>query len=432
MSSNIIAERPASALASVHKTNDDSFDTIPGCRSTRLTWVQALVRRRLLAWLGSLKGGQIQFSDAHTQALFGPPVAASPAKWHISDPQFYSQLAAQGSLGLAESYLRGHWQTGDLMKFLQILCRNLDRTTGVTTSLSKVFQRFQYFASRLDPNSRSGSRRHIAAHYDLSNPFFELFLDPTLMYSSAWFEKPNMSLHDASLAKLDRVCSKLQLQASDRLLEIGTGWGGLALHAASQFGCHVTTTTISPAQFQTASERVQQAGLNDNIELLTADYRDLSGQFDKLVSIEVIEAIGECHLEDFFRQCNALLRPGGRCVMQAIVMPEQRYAAYRRNIDFIQKYIFPGGFLPSISAIQSAVGRTSQFRLESIEDISPHYARTLEHWRQRFLDRVADVRALGFDDRFIRMWEYYLCYCEAAFRERSVRVVQIVWDKSLT
>ncbi len=432
MSSSIITERPASALAPVHETFDDSLDTTPGCRSTRLTWVQALVRRRLLTWLASLKGGQIQFTDAHTRATFGQLTAELRAEWHINDPQFYSYLAAQGSLGLAESYLREHWQTDDLTKFLQILCRNLDRTTGVATSLSKVFQRFQYFASRLDPNSRNGSRRHIAAHYDLSNPFFELFLDPTLMYSSAWFEKPNMSLHDASLAKLDRVCGKLQLQPTDRLLEIGTGWGGLALHAASQFGCHVTTTTISPAQFHKASERVQQAGLNDKIELLTADYRDLIGQFDKLVSIEVIEAIGERHLDDFFRQCNALLRPGGRCVMQAIVMPEQRYAAYRRNIDFIQKYIFPGGFLPSISAIQSAVGRTSQFRLESIEDISPHYARTLEHWRQRFLDRVADVRALGFDDRFIRMWEYYLCYCEAAFRERSVRVVQIVWDKSLT
>lgn len=431
MASSISTEIPPSSSPTLDGTLSSRISSVAHTRSTKLTWIQALVRRRLLTWLSSLKGGQIQFSDSHTQAMFGTSVAASQATWHISDPQFYSYLAKQGSLGLAESYLRGHWQVDDLTTFLQILCRNLDRKSAATTCAANVFQRLQHFASRLDPNSRSGSRRHIAAHYDLSNPFFELFLDPTLMYSSGWFENPSMSLHAASLAKLNRVCSKLQLQATDRLLEIGTGWGGLALHAASRFGCHVTTTTISSAQFQKASERVQQAGLGDNIDLLTADYRDLSGQFDKLVSIEVIEAIGESHLDGFFRQCNALLRPGGRCVMQAIVMPEQRYAAYRRNIDFVQKYIFPGGFLPSISAIQSAVGRTTQFRLESIEDMSPHYAKTLEHWRQRFLDRVGEVRALGFDDRFIRMWEYYLCYCEAAFRERSVRVVQLVWDKSL-
>lgn len=427
MASSIIADQP-----SVSPTIGDTYKLDTGNRSTRLTWAQALVRRRLLTWLGSLQRGQIQFSDARTQALFGPTAATSQAEWRINDPSFYSHLAAQGSLGLAESYLRGHWQTDDLTTFLQILCRNLGRTSGVTTTLAKVFQRIQHFAFRLDPNSRSGSRRHIAAHYDLSNQFFELFLDPTLMYSSAWFEEQTTSLHDASQAKLDRVCGKLELHPTDRLLEIGTGWGGLALHAASQFGCHVTTTTISPAQFQKASQRVQQAGLDERIELLTADYRDLSGQFDKLVSIEVVEAIGERHLDGFFRKCNTLLRPGGRCVMQAIVMPEQRYAAYRRNVDFIQKYIFPGGFLPSISAIQDSVGRTSQFRLESIEDMSPHYATTLEHWRRRFLDRLDDVRALGFDDRFIRMWEYYLCYCEAAFRERGVRVVQIVWDKSPT
>lgn len=383
----------------------------------------------MLNWLESLQGGQIQFSDSQTSDVFGPWDSPQCVSWRVSDPSFYSMLASQGTLGLAESYLRGHWQVDDLTTFLQILCRNIHRSASMTTRAAALAGRVRQWAFRFDDNSRRGSRRHIAAHYDLSNAFFELFLDPTMMYSSAWFDDAEMSLHDASLSKLDRLCGKLNLQSSDRLLEIGTGWGGLSLHAAKQYGCDVTTTTISQAQFEMTNDRVSKAGLHNRIHTLASDYRDLEGQYDKLVSVEVIEAIGEQHLDDFFRQSNRLLKPGGRCVMQAIVMPEQRYETYRRSVDFIQKYIFPGGFLPSIVAIQAAVGRTTSFRMESIEDMSPHYAQTLMHWRHAFLNRLEDVRALGFDDRFIRMWEYYLCYCEAAFRENTVRVVQIVWDK---
>ena len=292
--------------------------------------------------------------------------------------------------------------------------------------VSKLLARAAHWADR---NSRRGSRHNIARHYDLGNEFFELFLDPTLMYSSAFFESESSTLHDASIAKLDRICRKLDLQPSDNVLEIGTGWGGFALHSVQNYGCSLTTTTISQEQLSKARERVEMAGISDRVRLLDADYRDLTGQFDKLVSIEMIEAVGARFLGDYFRQCGRLLKPGGRFVLQGIVMPEKRYESYRRSVDFIQKYIFPGGFLPSVAAIQDAVGQNSTLRLQSVEDLSPHYARTLEEWRQRFSDRIDDVRALGFDDRFIRMWEYYLCYCEAAFREQAVGVVQMVWDK---
>ncbi|WP_146392577.1 SAM-dependent methyltransferase [Allorhodopirellula solitaria] len=424
MSSGTTTERPRT---------DWNAGAIPSVRPERnaatLGWMQRLTRHKMLNWLSSLEGGQVQFSDPQSNEVFGSWESPHSVSWQIHDPTFYSLLATQGSLGLAESYLCGHWEVDDLTTFLRILCRNLGRTSGITTRLASAAGQLRRLAFRLDNNSRRGSRRHIAAHYDLSNEFFEMFLDPTMMYSSAWFESADTPLHDASRAKIDRVCGKLKLQPTDHLLEIGTGWGGFALHAAQQYGCQVTTTTISQAQFEMTRDRVRRAGLSERIDTLASDYRDLNGRYDKLVSIEVVEAIGERHLDDFFRQSSRLLKPGGRCVMQAIVMPEQRYQSYRRSVDFIQKYIFPGGFLPSIAAIQDSVGRSTSFRLDSIEDISPHYAQTLSHWRERFQNRLADVRSLGFDDRFIRMWEFYLCYCEAAFREHAVRVVQIAWDK---
>ena len=384
----------------------------------------------MLSWLEGLESGTVWFSDDLTQKGYGESSSdALAAELTINDPRHYGLLASDGSLGFAESYLRGHWQTDDLTSLLRILCRNLDSgvsTDGVFVRAARQLRRlFQTFSR----NTREISRRHIAAHYDLSNDFFELFLDPTLMYSAAWFDGADTSLHAASVAKLDRICRKLDLQPDDSVLEIGTGWGGLALHAVENYGSEVTTTTISKAQFTKAKQRFSDAGMTDRVRLLDTDYRDLNGQYDKLVSIEMVEAVGERFLDTFFHCCGRLLKPGGRFVMQAIVMPESRYKLYRQRTDFVQKYIFPGGFLPSVAALQESVGRTTNLRLEAVEDMSLHYARTLEHWRHRFESRLQNVRDLGFDDRFIRMWEYYLCYCEAAFREQAVRVVQIVWDK---
>ena len=394
------------------------------------TWIQRLSRRLVLSWLKNQKDGMINYVDTERTFDCGDPeMPGLQAEWHINDPRFFSQLSIGGSLGVAESYLQGHWRTDNLVNLLRILYRNLSHVPASSSRLGGLSRFLNRLAFRINRNTRHGSRRHIAAHYDLSNEFFELFLDPTMMYSSGWFDTDNSSLHEASIAKLDRICRKLDLGPADEVLEIGTGWGGFALHAVNNFGCRLTTTTISDAQFTKAGTRINEAGISDRVVLLNTDYRDLDGQYDKVVSIEMVEAVGERYLDAYFRHCARLLRPGGRFVVQAIVMPEDRYDTYRRSVDFIQQYIFPGGFLPSVSAIQNSVGRTSNLRLQSVEDLSRHYTRTLQEWRSRFFDRISDVRALGFDDRFIRMWEYYLCYCEAAFREQAVRVVQIVWDK---
>jgi len=380
--------------------------------------------------LRGIQGGLIRVSDLDQTVEHGQKSAdLLEAGWEIHSPEFFQHVATGGSLGVAESYLRGQWATDDLTTLLRILCRNLDHLAPANSgiaSLTKTIARACHWLAR---NTKTRSRQNIEAHYDLSNEFFELFLDPTLMYSSACFERPEMTLYDASVAKLEKICRKLDLQESDSVLEIGTGWGGFALHAVGNVGCQLTTTTISDAQSEKAQARVDQAGLTDKVRLLTTDYRDLSGQFDKLVSIEMIEAVGDRFLDTYFAQCGRLLKPGGQFLLQGIVMPEERYETYRRSVDFIQKYIFPGGFLPSVAAMQQSVGRTSNLRMKSVEDLSTDYARTLREWRTRFFDGIDQVRELGFDDRFIRMWEYYLCYCEAAFHESAVRVVQMVWEK---
>jgi cyclopropane-fatty-acyl-phospholipid synthase len=332
-------------------------------------------------------------------------------------------------MGLAESYMRDEWSTNDLTALLQLLYRADADRAAFKSLLASTTGRIARWLERLWGNTIARSRRQIAAHYDLSNEFFQLMLDPTMMYSSGYFKSPDMTLEEASVAKLDQICRKLDLQPGQKLLEIGSGWGGFGLHAVSRYSAKLTTTTISRAQFDLAQSRFAAAGIADQVELKLEDYRNLQGSFDRLVSIEMIEAVGEQNLDTYFRKCGQLLRPGGRMVIQAIVMPEQRYADYCRGVDFIQKYIFPGGFLPSITAMQHSVGRTTDWRLQNLEDLTSHYARTLLEWRRRFMDQIEAVKQLGFDDRFIRMWEYYLCYCEAAFREQAVRVVQIVWER---
>lgn len=423
-----VVEQPEILIEAASLRSNQMSDACPSCRN--LTWLEAIARRGLQSRLHGISGGTIRIADAEGYTELGSSAAGGiDADWTVLSPEFYRHVATSGSLGMAESYLQGHWEADDLTALLRVLCRNLNHVSGAGQGMASISKLLARVASWADRNTRRGSRNNIARHYDLGNEFFELFLDPTLMYSSAFFESEASTLHDASIAKLDRICRKLDLQPSDNVLEIGTGWGGFALHSVQNYGCSLTTTTISQEQLSKASERVEAAGISDRVRLLDADYRDLTGQFDKLVSIEMIEAVGADFLDDYFQQCGRLLKPGGRFILQGIVMPEQRYESYRRSVDFIQKYIFPGGFLPSVAAIQDSVGRNSTLRLESVEDLSPHYARTLEAWRHRFFERIDDVRALGFDDRFIRMWEYYFCYCEAAFREQAVGVVQMVWDK---
>jgi cyclopropane-fatty-acyl-phospholipid synthase len=278
-------------------------------------------------------------------------------------------------------------------------------------------------------NTRSGSRRNIAAHYDLGNEFFALFLDPTMMYSSAVFEHPAMTLEEAQVAKLERICRRLDLRPGERVLEIGTGWGGFALHAAGRYGCQVTTTTISEEQYALARERIHEAGLQGRVTLLKQDYRDLRGRYDKLVSIEMIEAVGHQYFGTFFARCGALLEPQGRMLLQAITIADQRYEAARKGVDFIKRYIFPGCCIPSVTALVNAASAASDLRLVHLDDIGPHYATTLRLWRENLLGNIGAVRGLGYSEAFIRMWEFYLAYCEAGFAERMLGDVHAVFAK---
>lgn len=390
--------------------------------------IDRLARRVVVRQLAGLRDGELTLSDAGGEILLGKP-ADLQATLFVHQPRFFRQAVLGGTLSVAESYLRGDWDCDDLTSLFRIFVRNrnsAERLDGGVTKIANTIHRLFHW---WHANTRSGSRQNIAAHYDLGNDFFRLWLDETMAYSSGIFPTPRASLREASIEKFDRVCRKLNLRPSDEVLEIGTGWGGFAVHAAKNFGCHVTTTTISREQFRIASQRVREAGLENRVMLLQEDYRDLCGQFDRLVSIEMIEAVGNRNFDQYFQQCGRLLRPDGSLMLQAIVMPEQGYQDYLSSVDFIQRYVFPGGCLPSIGAMLASIGRTTDLRFVQAEDFAPHYAETLRRWRRAFCTRLDDVRRLGYSDQFIRLWNYYLCYCEAAFEERHIGVLQIQFDK---
>lgn len=390
--------------------------------------LDGLARRIVTNRFARLRRGQITVSDASGTCTLGRP-AEMQATLCVHDPRFFRQAVVGGTLSVAESYLRGQWDCDDLTSLFRIVVRNRESTDRLDRGLARLIGYAHRCLHWWHANTRWGSLRNISAHYDLGNEFFGLWLDDTLAYSCGIFPTTNATLREASLEKLDRVCRKLALSPTDEVLEIGTGWGGFALHAASRYGCRVTTTTISREQLELARQRVDEAGLTGQVTLLGQDYRSLRGRFDKLASIEMIEAVGHRYLDVYFRQCGKLLRPHGSMLLQAIVMPERDHRAYLRSVDFIQRYVFPGGCLPSLGSILTSVGRTTDLTFVQAEDLAPHYAETLRRWRQAFLARVDDVRRLGYPERFIRLWNYYLCYCEAAFEERAVGVLQIQFDK---
>lgn len=387
-----------------------------------------LARRVMTRQLANLRRGEITLHDAIGSTSLGQPTDLQ-ATLHVHRPRFFRQAVLGGTLSVAESYLRGDWDCDDLTGLFRIFARNRDSTDQLDGGWARIASYVHRLFHACHANTRTRSRRNIAAHYDLGNEFYRLWLDDTLAYSSGIFPAPDASMSEASREKFDRICRKLELRPADEVLEIGTGWGGFAIHAAENYGCQVTTTTISQEQFRVARQRINDAGLSGQVTLLQQDYRDLRGQFDKLVSIEMIEAVGHRFLDQYFRQCGTLLRPDGSLVLQAIVMPERGYEKYLQSVDFIQHYVFPGGCLPSLGSILTSVARASDLRLVQAEDFAPHYAETLRRWRKAFHQRLEDVRRLGYCDEFIRLWNYYLCYCEAAFEERSVGVLQIQFDK---
>ena len=393
--------------------------------------LDGLGRRLVLGRLRSLSRGRLVVSDGEETHEFGQSADHAERTVHLTvhDRRFFGDVAFGGSLGAGESYMQGHWSCDDLTGLIQMLLQNRHVIDGMEGGLARLTAPLQKAFHWVNRNTRAGSRRNIAAHYDLGNDFFRLWLDPTMMYSSAVFERPDATLYQASIAKLDRICRKLDLQPSDHVVEIGTGWGGFALHAAANYGCEVTTTTISREQFELASQRVAEAGLSHRVHLLLEDYRDLDGRYDKLVSIEMIEAVGHQYLDTYFDQCSRLLKDDGAMLLQAITIQDQRYTKALKTIDFIKRYIFPGSFIPSVSAISDSVARSTDMKIFHLEDIGPHYATTLRHWRERFFARIEDVRAQGYPEEFIRMWEYYLCYCEGGFLERAIGDIQVLLTK---
>ncbi len=400
-----------------------------GPRAGRL---DRMFRRLILGGLADIRGGQIVFEDAFGIATAGTQASDAGALRvvvRMRDLGAYRAIAVGGSVGAAESYMEGAWQCDDLVSLVRLLVRNRELLDGMERGLARLSGWALRGWHALRRNTRRGSVGNIAAHYDLGNDFFGLFLSTDLMYSSALWDGPDDSLEAASARKLDAICRKLDLQPADRVVEIGTGWGGFAIHAAKHFGCHITTATISREQHALARERVARAGLSDRVKVILCDYRNLEGRFDKLVSIEMIEAVGAQYLETYFAKVTELLRPDGLALIQAITIEDHRYEQALRSVDFIQRHVFPGSFIPSLQAILSAKRRVSDLALIDACDFGLSYARTLSAWRERFHAQLTQVRALGFGDRFVRLWDYYLAYCEGGFRERSIGVAQLVFSK---
>jgi cyclopropane-fatty-acyl-phospholipid synthase len=390
-----------------------------------------LARRLLLAQFRKIEHGRLRIVDPDFTEVFGAVTATGPfdVTVRVRNPRMYSDAVFGGTTGAGEAYMNGYWDCDNLTALVRLFCVNRDFMDDVDSGWSRVSAPLLKLAHRLNRNTTTGSRRNIAAHYDLGNEFFELFLDETMAYSCGIFAGPATTLHEASIAKFDAACGKLELRPGQHLLEIGTGWGGLAIHAARHYGCRVTTTTISQEQYELAREKVAREGLSDRITLLRDDYRDLSGQFDAVVSIEMIEAVGHEYLDTYFAQVSRLLRPDGAMLLQAITVQDRYYDQARRSVDFIKRFIFPGSCIPSVKVLIDAVARSTDMKLSHLEDIGPHYARTLAMWRERLMLRHAEVRSQGYPESFIRMWEYYLCYCEGGFEERTLGDVQMLLTK---
>jgi len=370
-----------------------------------------------------------------SEKIFGGNEKDPRAEIQVKDSNFFRACVLGGPVGFGEAYMDGLWETDDLVAVIAWFIRNADESSvmegsGKTDWRIGLMNLAHKVAHVLRPNSLRTSRRNIAEHYDLSNEFFALWLDPTMTYSAGYWDSPEMTLEQAQMRKYDVLCRKLRLQPSDHVLEIGSGWGGFSMHAAKNFGCRVTTVTISQAQFDEASRRIASAGLAGRIDLRLQDYRQLTGQFDKIASIEMLEAVGDKYLDGYFSQCHRLLKRKGLLGLQYITCPDAQYAVLRRGVDFIQRHIFPGSLLNSIGRVNQALNKTGDLFLHDLDDMGPYYARTLHVWRENFHRALDEVRAQRFDETFIRKWDYYLAYCEAAFASRHISVVQAIYTRA--
>ena len=413
-----------STTSSTQKTAHQNQGPEPG------TQYRGIAKNLVLRSLRSIESGILQIREGSDIISLGKPAEDGlEATIDILDSRFYRGILLRGSVGAAEAYVAGWWKTEDLTAVVRVLARNLDSVDSMDSGLQWLSKPFLWGYHLLNWNSLEGARKNISAHYDLSNEFFEKMLDPTMCYSCGIFETPDSTLEEASIEKMDRLCRKLYLKPEDHLLEIGTGWGGLAIHAAKNYGCKVTTTTISREQHAMARKRIDEAGLQNQIDLKLEDYRNLAGQYDKIVSVEMIEAIGKSQFGIFWKRCSELLRPGGRMALQSITIQDHRFESAAREVDFIKRYIFPGSCIPSVSALLGAAAQSSDLRLVHLEEIGSHYVRTLAEWRKNVHDHYQEVLSLGLDEAFLRLWDYYLCYCEGGFAERSIGDAQLILER---
>lgn len=406
----------------MEQTNSLIFDK-------KLTWFEEKCRTVVLHTLNKMKDACIEIHENSQSTIYGDINASLKASMHIHEPSIYTDIVKGGSIAAAEGYIAKKWTTSNLTNLIRIFARNqkaLDEVENKSNWVNTLQNKLLNFKNA---NTVEGSKKNILAHYDLGNDLYTRFLDPEMMYSCAVYEDEHTTLNQAQRLKLKSICDKLNLNSTDHLIEIGTGWAGLAIFAATHYGCKVTTTTISDAQFEYAQQRVNKLGLSEQITLLKKDYRLLEGKYDKLVSIEMIEAVGHKFMGEFFTKCNNLLKPNGKMLLQAITIADQRYDTYRSNTDFIQKYIFPGGCLPSVAVIGNHIATSTDMMIDNISDIGLHYARTLSDWRDNFNNNWSEISKFGFDDQFKRLWLYYFAYCEGAFIERVISTHHIVARK---
>jgi len=394
-------------------------------------WLDKRCRSLVFSVLAKLDHGQIELVDNSQRFLF-PEFAENKSllgRINIHDSSVYRDFVKGGSIGAAEAYIAGKWSSPNLTTVIRIFARAQQQTDALEQKKPWLTKLKYALLHRSNRNSQTGSKKNILAHYDLGNELYSRFLDPQMMYSSAIYPQAEASLAQAQQHKLSTICQRLELKTTDHLLEIGTGWGGLAIYAAQHYGCKVTTTTISDAQYAYAKQRIEALGLTEQITLLKKDYRDLTGEYDKLVSIEMIEAVGFEYLPSFFQQCNQRLKSGGKLLIQSITIADQRFGYYKQNVDFIQRYIFPGGFLPSVTILTQNLTQHTELVTESIDDIGLDYAKTLAHWREAFLNSWSELTQFGYDEKFKRLWLYYFAYCEGAFLERSTSTVHLLARK---
>jgi len=394
------------------------------------TFLTSIFKSGLQKKFKNLKTGHISVNDGDETFTFGDSSSDEKVSVDIHSQEFYVMTGSGGALGIAEAYVAGYWSSDDVVKLFQIIIRNRDILLSLEKGFAKLVKPINKMIHRGRQNTLKGSKENILAHYDLSNDFYKLWLDPSMTYSCAFFNNDSVTLEEASIEKLDRICRKLDLSEDDSVLEIGTGWGSFSIHAAKNYGCKVTTTTISDAQFDYARSRIKDEGLESKITLINKDYRDLDGKYDKIVSIEMIEAVGYEYIPDYFSKLSSLLNNNGLVALQGITYNDQNFEVYKDSVDFIKKYIFPGSCLISIAQIIDVIKKDTDLAMVDMEDITKHYAVTLNRWRKNFMDVIPKVKEMGYSQAFINMWEFYFLYCEAGFSERNIGDVQMIFAKS--